>query len=132
MIIYSSPLAELIKHRDASMLHLIWKPDSRLGSDADVRNEFDLLLGFVNEHKPILLCSDSTHYPFHGNMEMQNWLDFEYFPRLGTAGIKAFAVVAEPSAVDEFNDEKGGLFSIPEVRYFVNHDEASEWLETFQ
>lgn len=128
MIIYSSPLVELSKDPVSPLFSLSWKPGSRNASEPDVRKEFELLLGFVTEYGVQLIFSNSIHYPFHDNMEMQNWMDFEYFPKLGLAGVKAFAVLAGSAAVEEFNAEQGGMFSVPELQYFQTNDEAFRWL----
>ena len=89
-----------------------------------------MILEFVSEHQARHLVSDSRDYPFHGNLEMQNWLDFDFFPRLSNSGVRGFAVVADPEAVATYRTEKGGLFTDPPQEYFTAHDEAHKWLDS--
>ncbi|MFM7194193.1 MAG: hypothetical protein ACKORJ_01355 [Bacteroidota bacterium] len=130
MIIYSSPAIELSLSGEPSRFNLTWKPECRFSSEPDLQREFEMILTFMNDHSTKHILSDSLHYPFHGNLEMQNWLDFDFFPRLSNSGVRGFAVVAPPEAVESYRSEKGGLFTEPQQEYFTDHDEANQWLDS--
>ena len=132
MIVYTSPTAELSFHQNATRFNLTWKPASRFSSEADLQRELEMILEFIKEHGVRHILSDSRHYPFHGNMEMQSWLDFDFYPRLSSSGVKGVAVVADPEAVEEYQREKGGMFADPEQEYFTDPDEAHQWLDSLR
>ena len=127
MKLYSSPFSELLYMRERRLLLASWSESSKdLGED-EVKGEINKIIDYVREYQIRNIIVDTRNYFFKDNVRIQNWINYDYVPKLMESGVTKYAIVVKSDIKLHPSDEKmEGI--LPVVEYFSSLEEALQWI----
>jgi hypothetical protein len=128
MEVFGTPLYTFDYDASRRILRLTWKPETKDMNLYDFQEALHNFAGFAFDHETRGMLVDVREFRYRPSPELENWRDRVISPRYVKAGLKKFAYVAAPGALEGMKGQMYGRERGFEEEYFEDEVEAIEWL----
>ncbi|WP_027003014.1 STAS/SEC14 domain-containing protein [Hugenholtzia roseola] len=134
MQVYKSKYKKIDFHQAESVMEVTWLPQTADMSAQEYQEEMLNYIEIARKYKPLYALPNTAELFFTITPEIQQWMNAQIFPVFAQIGMRAAAFVvsqdifAQLSIEQTMEEEVGQRF---QSRYFVNTEEAMNWLQSF-
>jgi len=128
--LHQSEFLSLFYEESLEMIKSSWTTETQHASIDQMKKEMLIYAGFLKELTPKRILSDTSHFLFLVDIQMQDWVAENFLAVANRKGVKRAYLnttdVITQLSIEQANEELHN--TVYQIAYFDNEAEARQWL----